>query len=113
MAELAVAGPFDEGDLDDDLRTHPMRALSRKADGLCERRLRDLERVESGPQVEQEFRIETGAHLAREHEVDVVALRLGLRAPRALSRGEVADEQRAEADPRALRIGEATHHELL
>ena len=65
---------------------------------LRERRLRDLERVEPRAQVEQQLRVEAGADLAGEDEVVAV---------------EVADEQRAEADAAALRIGEAADDELL
>ena len=65
---------------------------------LRERRRGDLERVEPRAQVEQQLRVEARADLAGEHEV--VAL-------------EVADEQRAQADARALRIGEAADDELL
>ena len=48
--------------------------------------------------VEQQLRVEAGADLAGEDEV--VAL-------------EIADEQRAQADPAALRVGEPADHELL
>ena len=60
--------------------------------------LRDLERVEPRAQLEQQLRVEAGADLAGEDEVVAVV---------------VADEQRAEADARALRIGEAADDELL
>ena len=56
------------------------------------------QRVEPRAQVEQQRRVEAGADLAGEHEV--VAL-------------EVADEQRAEAHARALRIGESADHQFL
>ncbi len=58
----------------------------------------NLERVEARAQVEQQPGVEARAHLAREHEVAAV---------------EVADEQRAESDAPALRIGEAADHQLL
>ena len=60
--------------------------------------LGDLERVQAGAELEQQLGVETGADLAREHEV--VAL-------------EVADQQRAEPDALSLRIGEAAHDQLL
>ena len=98
MAQLAVHRPLDERDLHDDLGPHPVRAQARQPDGLGERRLRDLERVQPRAQIEQQLRVEAGADLAGEDEV--VPL-------------EVADEQRAQADARALRIGEPADHELL
>jgi hypothetical protein len=42
MTKLAVRSPFDETDVDDDLRANPMRAHARQADGFGERRLGDL-----------------------------------------------------------------------
>ena len=74
-----------KADLHDDLGPHPVRTQSRKALRLRERRLVDLDRIEPRAKIEQQPRVEAGANLPREHEV--VAL-------------EVADEQRAEADPR-------------
>ncbi len=62
--------------------------------GVC----RNLDRVEPPAQVEQQLRIEAGADLSREHQVRPVV---------------VADQQRAEADARALRIGESADDELL
>ena len=58
----------------------------------------DLERVEPRAQVEQQLGVEAGADLAGEHEIVLF---------------EVADQQRAQADARALRIGEAADDELL
>src|SRR5262245_12219960 len=98
MAQLAVAGPLDEGDLDDDFGSRPVRAVARQADRTRERRARERERVELRSELRQQLRVEAGADLSREHEV--VAL-------------EVADEQRAQADPAAPRVGEAADHELL
>src|SRR6185436_4930000 len=106
MAQLAVRRPFDEGDLDDDLRTHPVRAHARQPDGLGERRLRDLERIEPRAELQQELRVEAGADLPGVDKVVVLALRLTLAGRRALSSGEVADEQRAQTNASALRIGE-------
>ena len=55
-------------------------------------------RIEARAQVEQQLRVEAGADLAGKHEVLAFV---------------VADEQRAEADARALRIGKAADDELL
>ena len=98
MAQLAVHGPLDECDLHDDLGPHPVRAQARQSRGLRERRLRDLESVEPGTQVEQQLGVEAGADLAGKDEVVAV---------------EVADKQRAETDAAALRIGEAADNKLL
>src|SRR5262245_3412266 len=107
MAQLAVDGPLDEGDLHHDLGTHPVRAQARQPGRFRERRLRDLDAIEPRAQIEQQLRVEARADFAGEHEIVWLALRLALRAPRALSRGEIPDEQRTEPDARALRIGEA------
>ena len=85
-------------DLHDDRRLHPVRAQPGQALGDGERRLRNLERIEAAAQIEEQFGVEAGADLSGEHEVVAVV---------------VADEQRAEADARALRIGEAADDELL
>src|SRR5262249_33920366 len=58
----------------------------------------DRTRIELAAQREQERGVEAGTHLPREDELRAV---------------EVADEQRAETDARALRIGESTDDELL
>src|SRR5687767_4637050 len=98
MPELAVHGPLDETDLHDDGRSDPVGAETGKALGLRERRLRDFERVEPRAQVEQQLCVETGADLAGKDEVLSFV---------------IADEQGAEADARALRIGEPADYELL
>src|SRR4026209_1272369 len=98
MAQLAVAGPRDEGDRADGLGARPVRPVARQADGPREGRPRDGERVELLAELPEQLRVEAGADLSREHEV--VAL-------------EIADEQRAQADPLASRIGETSDHELL
>src|SRR4051794_9367560 len=54
--------------------------------------------IEAHPQLAQQLFVEARAHLSREHEVVAFV---------------VPDEQRAEADPLAPRIGEAAHDELL
>ena len=98
MPQLAVHRPLGERDLHDDLRPHPVRAQARQAVGLRERRRRDFELVEPRAQLEQQLGVEARADLAGEHEISPV---------------EVADEQRAEADAAALRIGEAADDEFL
>src|SRR5438128_6168687 len=98
MPELAVHGPLDEGDLHDNLGTHPMRAQARQSFASGERRLLDLETIEPRAQVEQQLRVEPGADLAGEDEIVLI---------------EVADEERAQTGARALRIGEAADYELL
>ena len=98
MPQLVVAGPLDERHLHDDRRPHPVRAQLRQALRDRERRLRDLDRIETLAQIEQQLGVEAGADLSGEHEVVAFV---------------VADQQRAEADARALRIGEAADHQLL
>src|SRR5215216_6464871 len=98
MPQLAVDRPFNEGDLYDDLGTDPMRAYARQPDAPSERRLRDLEHIQPCAQLQQQLVVETGADFSGEDEV------VGL---------EVADEQRAEANAAALRIGESADNELL
>src|SRR4030095_5440143 len=96
--QFAVAGPLGEGDLNDDRRLDPVRPQTRQADRLRERRRVERDRVEPGAQVEEQFRVEARADLAREDEV--VSL-------------EEADQQCAEPNAASLRIGEAADHELL
>src|SRR5215470_9615762 len=97
MAQLAVHRPLDEPDLYDDLGTDPV-AVAREALPLRKRRLVDGDRVEAPSQIEQEFGIEACADFSCEDEVVAVP---------------VADQQRAETDARALRIGEPADDELL
>src|SRR5688500_5376104 len=98
MAELAVNRPFDERYLDDDFRAGPVRTQARQADRPGERRCRDLEGVQPGPQIQQQLRIEAGAHFPGKYQVGTL---------------EIADEQRAETDARTLGIGETPDHEVL
>ena len=98
MTKLVVFGPLNEADLDDDLRADPVSAYAREADGFGEGRLLDLDAIELGAQVVQEFRIKAGADLAGENEIIAVV---------------VANQQGAQADALALRIGEAADYELL
>src|SRR5262245_37473698 len=98
MPQLAVHGPFDESNLDDDLRANPVRAEPRQSFCPSERRLPQFDRVATLPEIEQQLRVEASADLAREDEVVSI---------------EVADEQCAEPDAGALRIGESSHDKLL
>src|SRR6266545_7853283 len=98
MAKLAMYGPFNEGDLHDDFRPDPVRSHAWQAQAPGERRFRDLERVESCAELEQQLPVEARADFAREDELILL---------------EIADEQRAEADARTPRVGEPADHELL
>src|SRR5580700_8034652 len=97
MPQLAVHRPLDEADLYDQLRTYPVRAQARQPLRLREGRCRQLDRVESRAEIEEQLRVEAGADLSREDEVVAVV---------------VADEQCTETGARALGIGEAADHEL-
>src|SRR6476661_7254961 len=96
--ELALRRPLDEGNLDDDLGTHPVRPNARQSDGLCKRGGWDLERIEPCAKIEQQPGVKARTDLSGEDEVFLF---------------EVADEQRAQTDARALRIGKPSYHELL
>src|SRR5262245_14864583 len=98
MAQLSMHRPFDECDLHDDFRTCPVSAQSRESFRLRERCGRDFHRVQARTQFEEEPGIKAGADLAREYEVFIF---------------EVANQQRAQANARALRIRETANHELL
>src|SRR6476660_1216727 len=98
MAKLAVYRPFDEPNLDDDLGAHPVSADARQPDGFCERRLRDLERIQSPTELHKQLRVEPSANLSGKDEIAAI---------------EVPDQQRAKADPGTLWIGEPTDHEFL
>src|SRR5688500_10474896 len=105
MTQLAVHGPLDEGGLHDDVRTHPMRAQPGQPLRFRKRRRRYLERIEAAPQVEQQLRVEAGPDLSSEHEIRSL--------PGASRRVEIADEKRTQSHASALRIGEASHDQLL
>ena len=79
--------PLDEG-LHDDLGTHPMRPNARKQDSFCERGPRNFERIELCAKLQQQVRIEARARPSGEDEIFVF---------------EIADEQRAQTNPPALR----------
>src|SRR5688572_16677027 len=98
MPQLAVYGPFRERDLHDDFGLDPMGSDLRQPYGLGERRGRLLDPIEPLTQVEEQGVVEAGSDLAGEDEV---------------VRFEIPDEQRAEADARALRIGEPADDQFL
>src|SRR5437899_44776 len=98
MPQLAVLRPFDEGHLHDDPRLYPVRPQLRQPLRSRERRLGNLDAVESCTQLEQQLRVESCADLAGVDEVVSVI---------------VADEQRTEADATALRIREPADDQLL
>src|SRR5687768_18383156 len=98
MPQLPVPGPLDEADFDHDLRTDPVSPQPRQALRPGEHGLRDLELVEARPQTQEQLRIEAGANLSRKDEVVVLV---------------ESDQQRAEPDAAALRIGETADHQLL
>ena len=85
-------------DLHDDLGAHPMARDAGRPLPVVNGGFVDLERVEPRSQIQQQLRVEAGADLSGEHEIVAVV---------------VADEQRAEADAGALRIGESADDELL
>ena len=99
MADLAVRRPFREGDLGDQLRSHPMHVA---ADALWWRRERWgrlLEAFELLAELERELVREAGADLAREDQPSIAIV--------------IADQQRANARPRSFRFGEAPNHQFL
>src|SRR5262245_51933255 len=98
MPKLAVDGPFDERHLNDEIRSDPMSMEARQTFGPRERRRRNLDCVEPGAKRQEQLRIESRTELARKDEVVAI---------------EIADEQRAEADASALRIGESADDQLL
>src|SRR5262245_10260992 len=98
MPQLAVSGPLDEGDLHDDLRTHPVRPLAWQAGAFRKRRRGNLGGAQLRPKVFQHLRVQPRPDLASEDEVAVL---------------KVSNQQRAEPDARTTRIGEAPDHELL
>src|SRR5579872_4851960 len=99
MADLALVRPLSELDLGHEPRRGPVRMPAKPAG----RRRRErtglyLDALECGAQLARALRRESRADLAREHQ-PVLLIR--------------PDEQRAEALPRAFRIGEAADHEFL
>jgi len=61
VPQLAVHGPFDERDLNDNFWTHPVRAQSGQSLGGRKRRFGELDRVEATAQIQQQLRVEAGA----------------------------------------------------
>src|SRR5437762_14122968 len=81
MPQLTVLRPFDERYLNDHLRLHPVRPQLRQPLRSRERRLGNLDAVESRAQLEQQLGVESRADLAGVDEVVSII---------------VPDEQRAE-----------------
>src|SRR6201991_330380 len=98
MTQLTVYGPLYETNVHDDLRTHPMRAHARQADCSCKGRFGKFKLVQPRTQIEQQLRVETSADFARKDEIVAFVL---------------TDEQCAEPDALALRIGEPADDEVL
>ena len=69
MPQFAVDRPFDERDLHHHLRPHPVRPDAWQSDGFRERACGISMSVQPRAQLEQQFRVEAGADLAREDEV--------------------------------------------
>ena len=90
--------PFDEGDLHDDLGTHPVRPNTREPDGFVERRFRYLKRIEPRAEFHKQLGIEARADFSSEDEVLIL---------------EIADKQSAQSDASSLGVGEPAHHEFL
>src|SRR5439155_12642878 len=98
MAKFPLCRPLNEGDLHDDLRTHPVRPNARQPNGFGEGRCWERKRVEPSAEFQQELCVEARADLSGKNEVFIL---------------EIADQQRTQTDPSALRIGEAADYKLL
>src|ERR1051326_6105587 len=98
MAQLAVHGPLNEGNLHHDFGLRPMRMNPWQPLGFRERRSRDLELVQPRTQVQKQLRVEAGADFTGKHKIIPL---------------EVAYEQRAETDAAAPRICESADDEFL
>ena len=69
VTKLVVFRPLNEADLHYDLRTDPVSAQAREADGFGEWRVLDLQCVELAAQVKQELRVKADADLAGKYKV--------------------------------------------
>src|SRR4051812_16556989 len=98
MAKLPMLRPFNERDLNDDLRLHPVRANARQSSPLGERSLVDFGAIELRTQLVQHLCIEARSHLSGENKVVAFV---------------VSDQQRAKSSARAEWVGEAADDELL
>src|ERR1041385_2812754 len=98
MSQFVVARPLDESDAHDDLRPHPMLPHAWQAGSAREWRAVDFGGAKSRPQIGQQRGVESGADLSGEDEIVAV---------------EIPDEERAESDATALRIGEAADDKVL
>ena len=95
MTKLAMYRPFDEGDLDNDLGTYPVRPNAWEPDGFGERGFRDLERIEPRAEFHKQLGIEASTDFSGENEILIL---------------EISHEQSAQADSSSLGIGEPAHH---
>src|SRR5438034_6703542 len=98
MPELSMHRPFNEADVHNNLRTHPMCPQARQPDSFGKWWLRYLQMVQLCAQIQKQFGVEAGADLSGEDEV--VSFK-------------VTNQKRPEANTLALRIGEPTHNEFL
>src|SRR5215472_17800584 len=98
MSQLTEFRPLNEACLNDDRRSHPMRAQVRESDGFGERRLRNFQRVQPHTQFQQQLGVESCAKLAGINQIVVL---------------EVSDQKGAEPFSRPLWVGKAADHKLL
>src|SRR5215510_11898310 len=98
MAQLAVRGPLDECNLDDDFGQDPMCTNAWQSFSFRERRFRDLELVQPRTKLQQQPGVEAGADFAGKDEIVTI---------------EVPHEQRTKTDAAALRIRESANDEFL
>src|SRR5579871_4532077 len=99
VAELGVVGPFAETDLAYQPGLDPVHSPSGWQGSPAERRVAALEAGQAVVEAEQELGVESGADLARVHEVAFTVV--------------IAEQERAESDPGTLRVGVAADHEFL
>jgi hypothetical protein len=99
VAKLAVVGPLGKADLADEPRLDPVHPPGRRQAAPAERRIGPFQAREPVVQAQQGLAAEPGADLARVDQFAVTVV--------------VTEEQRAESDPGALRVGVAADDELL
>src|SRR5262245_46932198 len=98
MAQFAMNGPFDERDLYNHIRLHPVDAKARQARASGEWVLSSLDLIESGPAVGQELRVQTCADFSCKHEIAPVI---------------ISGKQCAEPGAASLWIRESANNEFL
>src|SRR5262252_2483700 len=98
MAELAVQGPLNKADLDNDLRLNPLGSQARQTYSPGERSLWYLEVIELRSQIEKQLSVKAGSNLPRKNKIVTV---------------KVANQQGTQAYSFPLRIGKAANNELL